>query len=117
MGLIIFIGSKNSNQIAAVKVIPYKNSHKKELHLQPMHVTINLPGIAINHPKTHYSGQNKAWHHDAVIEFSLHNLESLYTDFILSHGVINEQSWQVKHSSHPRDKSKNMYCFNPEHNK
>src|SRR5690606_24059553 len=81
-----------SQQFATIQVISDQHQHQCQLGMQPAaRNTIPQP-----EPQAEDHGQHRARRHDAIVELTLHNLETLDTRLVFTHRMIDKQTRQIK---------------------
>ena len=84
-------------QLAAIDVIGDQNHHQRQFGVQPT----ARDAVTQPQPQAEHHGEQPTRCHDAVEEFSLHDLETLDAHLVFGHGVVDKQPRQVEQASEP----------------
>lgn len=76
-------------QYTTVDVKTYQNKYQRKFCMQPPHGAIDGP-LGNEQRKTQYQRDDRARRHDAVIQFTLHDIKSLMTGEVRGLRVIDE---------------------------
>src|SRR5205814_2974037 len=101
-----------AQQHAAPQVVGREQRAERHLDVQPARGAAE-PAEPQPDPKD--EGEHAARGHDAPIELALHELEALARGRVLGHGVVDEESRQVKQSREPGHHEDDVEGLDPEH--
>src|SRR5690606_24841621 len=83
-------------------MVDNQDKHQHQLDLIPERRTVVGP-VEMAQPSAQQYHRNHRGGGNATIEFALHDLETVATDLIFAHAVIDKQSWQIEECGKPGD--------------
>ncbi len=102
MAAAIFTTGKAFHLCAADVVIADQQDNQCELGVHPALTEITA-GVEADQPAAEDQRCNHCRGHDATVQLALHDDETLAADRVLTHRVIDEQSWQIEQGCKPAD--------------